>query len=172
VLGIVWKMGPMTPYAIRREFLTSPTPHFSGSAGAVYPLVRRLAERGSLSSESADEDRRGACLYRITPRGRCELREWLTPPLEDADVGAGFDPVRARVYFLESLTPGARRRLLKDAGEASRRKLSELRADELRYEESGDVCSRMASIGVRRAIEARIGWLEEAAREFERAGLI
>jgi hypothetical protein len=35
VLGIVAKFGPLTPYAVRRHFATSPHGHFSSSAGSI-----------------------------------------------------------------------------------------------------------------------------------------
>ena len=45
-LGVVWRDGPCTPYQVRKQFLDSPTPSWSGSAGTIYPLMRRLEDMG------------------------------------------------------------------------------------------------------------------------------
>ena len=56
VLGVIWQQGPCTAYAIRREFQTSDSPRWSGSAGATYPLLRRLEKLELIKST---ENRRG-----------------------------------------------------------------------------------------------------------------
>src|SRR5215467_12118551 len=45
VLALVSVDGPATPYAIRKVFLNSPNPQWSGSAGTIYPLIERLRLR-------------------------------------------------------------------------------------------------------------------------------
>jgi DNA-binding PadR family transcriptional regulator len=45
VLGILWERGPCTAYAARKVLRESPSPYWSGSAGAVYPLLARLEGR-------------------------------------------------------------------------------------------------------------------------------
>ena len=45
VLALVSVDGPATPYAIRKVFLNSPNPQWSGSAGTIYPLIGRLLRR-------------------------------------------------------------------------------------------------------------------------------
>ena len=57
VLGVVRQEAPCTPYVIRQVFAHSPSSYWSGSAGAIYPLVRRLERRGLLEST---ERRRGS----------------------------------------------------------------------------------------------------------------
>jgi hypothetical protein len=39
VLGLLAVDGPATPYAIRKVFLESPNPQWSGNAGTIYPLA-------------------------------------------------------------------------------------------------------------------------------------
>jgi DNA-binding PadR family transcriptional regulator len=126
VLGVVWKMGPCTPYAIRREFLTSPTPHFSGSAGAIYPLVRRLERDGLLSSEAAQQGRRRSRLYRTTSKGTAVLKRWLRPPIPPKDIAGTYDPIRVRIYFLEA-SPRAQRRALLDEALTEMKRREEVR---------------------------------------------
>jgi DNA-binding PadR family transcriptional regulator len=172
VLGVVWKIGPCTPYTVRREFLTSPTPHFSGSSGSIYPLMRRLERQALLASDPVRQGRRGARRYRITPEGVQTLGRWLQPPLPVTDAAASHDPLRARLYFLGALPRRQRRAFLDGALERSRAQLPILQADEDRYAESRDDFSRLASRGIRQSIEARIAWLEEVRRELNRLGLV
>ena len=164
VLGIVWKMGPLTPYAIRKEFLTSPTPHFSGSAGAIYPLVRRLEDDGLLRSSPTRTGRRRSRQYRTTASGTAALKSWFRPPLPDEDAGAPFDPIRTRIYFLQAMPRSQRRVFLDDALAAMQRQLPIVRADEQRYLEAGDTFSRLASRGIRQSLESRIAWLQSVRR--------
>ncbi|MHC4126645.1 MAG: PadR family transcriptional regulator [Planctomycetota bacterium] len=171
VLGIVWKMGPCTPYAIRREFLTSPTPHFSGSAGAIYPLVRRLERDGLLSSKPSRQGRRRSQLYRTTRKGTAVLKRWLRPPVPLKDVAGAYDPVRLRIYFLKASPPAQRRALLDESLAEMKRRLPGLESDERRYVESGDEFSHLASRGIQKTLEARIAWLEEVRRKLISRGL-
>src|SRR6476659_7226575 len=46
VLGVIWRDGPMTAYEIAALFTKSLSPYWSGSAGAIYPVVQRLRKRG------------------------------------------------------------------------------------------------------------------------------
>jgi len=171
VLGVVWKMGPCTPYAIRREFLTSPTPHFSGSAGAIYPLVRRLERDGLLSSEAAQHGRRRSRLYRTTSKGTAVLKRWLRPPVPLKDIVGTYDPIRVRIYFLKASPPAQRRALLDESLAEMKRRIPLLEADERRYVESGDEFSRLASHGIQKSLDARIAWLEEVRRKLISRGL-
>ncbi len=49
ILGVFHKKTSSTAYAVAKEFTTSPSSHWSGSAGAIYPIVERLSERGYLA---------------------------------------------------------------------------------------------------------------------------
>src|SRR5690242_14236558 len=80
VLGCLWKHGASTPYAVRRMFLDSPSSHWSGSAGAVYPLLERLERGGLVASRHAPRGARDGWTYSLTAAGRRRLRAWLEPP--------------------------------------------------------------------------------------------
>ena len=67
VLGLVWARQPCTPYRVRREFTDSPSPYWSGSAGAIYPLMARLESAGLLRSAPHATGERGSRRYRLTP---------------------------------------------------------------------------------------------------------
>ncbi|MCP4247832.1 MAG: PadR family transcriptional regulator [bacterium] len=164
VLGIVWKKGPCTAYAVRREFAASPSSHWTGSAGAIYPLVRRLERAGYLQSTAGTQGRRPRRTYTITRRGTTCLRRWIAPPLPEHAAAITYDPLRSRMYFLAALKPADRRRFLADAKQALRRQLRVVEAECDRYQRLGDTYSHLAMTGARHIMLARIAWLTEVTR--------
>lgn len=113
VLGTIFGSGPCTPYRARQPFLESPSPYWSGSAGAIYPVIKRLAERKLIKAESTATGRRAATEYRISNQGVTELMRWVTDAGEvDSVIGVPMDPLRTRLTFLSSLSPSKQRRLL------------------------------------------------------------
>lgn len=105
-LGVVLRDGPCTSYAVKELFRASPSDFWSGSAGAIYPLMQRLEKRGLVASVPGSTGRRGRKDYRITAAGRRAFRRWLTDAERAA--GMGFDPLRTRLVFFDQLTPQAR----------------------------------------------------------------
>src|SRR4051812_11643127 len=87
VLGTIKQKGPCTPYAVRREFRSSPTPYWSGRAGAIYPVVARLARRGLVRAVGPPGDGRGGVVYAVTAAGDRALRRWLGPPFSPLTAG-------------------------------------------------------------------------------------
>ena len=58
-LGVVVRDGPCTSYVVKEMFRGSPSEFWSGSAGSIYPLMRRLEERGLVASKRGSTGRRG-----------------------------------------------------------------------------------------------------------------
>lgn len=156
VLGIVWKRGPMTPYAIRQEFEHSRSSHFSGSTGAIYPLVRRLETSGHLVSTEDAQGRRPRRLYDITRRGTQALQRWIRPPLSDAATSVPYDALRVRIYFLAALSPAQRVSFLDEAEARLRELLADLAVDRQHYVDSGDVFSELAVLGTIESTRSRL----------------
>jgi len=107
VLGLVWQLGPCSPYDLRTHMARSPSTQWSASAGAIYPLVRRLERGGLLASSAARNGERRRRDYRITPAGKQVLRRWIGPPLTGV-VTVMHDPLRTRARFLGLLPPEQR----------------------------------------------------------------
>ena len=110
VLGYIASDGPVTSYAVGREFAASPSEFWTGSAGAVYPLMLRLTARGLLAGTPGARGRRRATWYTLTPDGRAELKRWLLDI--DRASGMGFDPLRTRLGFMGLVSEVERRRFL------------------------------------------------------------
>ncbi len=104
--------GSATSYAIAQSFEQSPSEFWSGSAGAVYPLIKRLAARGLLRSTSAITGKRPRLDYQLTAQGRAALEAWLLDAHRAA--GMGFDPLRTRLVHLHLVSPARRRAFLEE----------------------------------------------------------
>lgn len=111
-LAEVATRGTATSYAITQAFAQSPSEFWSGSAGAVYPLIKRLSARGLLEPTMAATGKRARLDYQITEQGRIALEEWLLDARHAA--GMGFDPLRTRLVHLHLVTPAQRKAFLKE----------------------------------------------------------
>lgn len=166
VLGYLAKHGPSTPYAVRRSFLDSRSSHWSGSAGAVYPLLERLERSGLVESAHAGRGDRDAWRYALTPAGRRALLAWIGPPFGVDVVSIPPDPLRTRLYFL-SRVPEAQRKAWIAAV------IAHLRAEAAEHAKSraADADDRIGDAMARELLAARIRAFERLARSLERAAL-
>jgi DNA-binding PadR family transcriptional regulator len=163
VLGLLWKQKCTTAYAIRRSMLDSPSSHWSGSAGAIYPLLERLEKRGLVRSRSKMSGDREGWHYTLTPRGRVRFLDWLGPPFTPDVVCLAADPLRTRAHFMGALAPRKREKFLADARAELER---HLRA--LKVEPEFDEYDRMAMRAAIRVTRAKMQWLDEVGRELAR----
>ncbi len=163
VLGLVWQHGPCSAYAIRRLLLDSPSAQWSGSAGAIYPLVRRLEREGLLESVRVKGDRRGLRACAITPVGMAALQRWIGPPLAAGAISVSADPLRSRARFLAALPPKARQAWVasaRDALDEVDRKAKEWHAA---YATDNDPFLALLTRHAELELEARRRWLDEVA---------
>ena len=163
VLGVVWMLESCTAYAVRGVFRDSPTANWSASAGAIYPLMRRLEERGLLVSESRQQGQRPSRLYRVTRAGLSALRGWIGPPITPATVALPPDPLRARLRFLGALPRRRRADLIARILDALHHQLTELESLFVEAETQDDVYWKLAVGGGLRMARARREWLIEVA---------
>ena len=106
LLAKVARMAPITAYELKQSVAAAPSRFWSGSAGAIYPAVKRLQMRGLLRTQNATVGRRKAVAYDLSPDGKVAFRNWVTD-LERA-IDPGVDPLRMRMLFLD-LIPTERR---------------------------------------------------------------
>jgi DNA-binding PadR family transcriptional regulator len=152
MLGIIRHDPSCTAYRVRQVFLASRSAAWSGSAGAVYPAINRLAAEG-LIGESAAQDGRGTRTYRLTAAGARAHDAWLC----DAEraIDAGLDPFRTRAGFWSVLPPKRLRALLKELAKALERRRAGLRR-ELPSLDEGDAA--MATLHVA-LLDLRLNWI-------------
>ena len=168
VLGLVETQGPLTPYAVRKVFLDSASPHWSGSAGAIYPLIRRLEERALLKSEAHRTGSRRSRLYRSTATGRRVLRRWVGPPIPDWVVAVPVDSLRTRLSFLVVLSRADRIAFVTNATRMIEAHIRTVREHPraARPEPFEELVDR----GVLIMLEARRTWLGEVTTALKRRG--
>ena len=128
VLGDVQRNQPCTAHFIRTRFRDSPTARFSDSAGSIYPLMKRLQERGLVIAKTRRVGQRHVCYYSCSKKGLKSLRRWVGPPI-DQDITQNYDPLRTRMMFLEYLTPAQRLLWLDDAKKLLHEKLQRTEAN-------------------------------------------
>lgn len=165
VLGVVWQQGPMTAYEIAKPFVESQSAYWSGSAGAIYPLVRRLEEKGLLAGEAATWNSRRKRLFTITAEGLRALRAWLAPPFPDAAGAATFDPIRTRLAFLEALPPRQRVKFFADAERVIGEQLQHLEELQESERQREDRLGALTALGAAHELRARLAWLAIVKKE-------
>ena len=165
VLGVIWRDGPCTPYHIRIEFTNSPSSHWSGSAGAIYPLIRRLEKAKLVQSTPTKQGKRVGRTYHITQQGRRELDRWLSPPLPADTASIQFDPLRTRMFFLGSQPKRKALQFLEDAAVMLEREL--VRSEEFLQSriEAKDRFGAAAGKGALQVARARLQWIHSAIVE-------
>jgi len=162
VLGLIRMDGPCTAYAVRRTVQRSLSAQWSGSAGAVYPAVARLVERGLIRSRDQATGQRRSQALEVTARGSRALTEWLRPPIDAASLGVPPDPLRVRLRFLELLAPADQDAFLAEAIAAIETTLEQVRGDVRRLRRAGESAFQIAmALGAQHATSARLRTLSE-----------
>jgi len=167
VLGVVWLRGPCTAYVVRQEFLLSGSSHWSGSGGAIYPLLRRLQKENLIRARTHAWGTGKKKEFEITDRGLDELRAWIGPPVPQWTAAPTFDPVRTRMSFLGAL-PAAKR--AKFVAAARKNVGDEIKVNEEKrdaHDREAEPYEYLVIIGALRELEARAKWLGEVARELD-----
>ncbi len=159
VLGALWRGGGGTAYSVRRQLAASPSARFSASAGAVYPLVQRLAKLGLLSGRGTRAGDREATVWQCTTAGRAALRAWLDVPESSAELVTA-DPLRTRIVFLGLLSARARTLWLERAEEALHAHAEHIAR--LLAEERDDPWLALAHENALLQAQARLVWIRAA----------
>ncbi len=165
VLGIAWKRGPCTTYALMMELSTSTSTFYKKRAGTTYPLVERLIKNGYLQ-QSAEVGARGERSVEVTELGIGALGQWLTDPIDLGEAAHTVDFIRLRTFYLGAVNSKDRAGFIDGA-------LIQLKAHEAaceraiaRYKEMGDDFSALATEGVLFETRARLEWLTKTREQF------
>lgn len=157
VLGLVWRDGPCTTYAVMKELASSASTFYRNRAASTYRVAQRLIDLGFLELDGDEIGTRGDRLIKATAKGQAELQRWLSPPLPKVEVDHTIDLVRLRVHFLAALPPADRAAFVDEALNAAKARLQEL--EEAAPAE--DAFEALGSLGLIHETKARIAWLEE-----------
>lgn len=161
VLGLVWERGPCSPYELRTHMQRSPSTQWSGSAGAIYPLIRRLERIGLVRSAAKRTGKRVRREYSITPKGRGALKAWVGPPLASDAVTVAHDPLRSRARFIGALTAAERLAWLSAAREALNEVERLVRAWQEEF--GGGESASLMTLSGELDVKSRREWIEAVA---------
>lgn len=162
ILGLIWSDGPCTAYAVRRTVQDSLSAKWSGSAGAVYPAVTRLEQRGLLRTREQATGKRQSRALGVTSKGSRALSSWLRPPTDPVTLGIAPDPLRLRLRFLELLSPADRVAFLDEAIDAVEITLVQVLGDVKRARAESDSPFKLAvARGALHSTRGRLRMLRE-----------
>ncbi len=111
-LAVIARYGPTTSYAVAKNFSDSPSEFWSGSAGSVYPMIKRLEARNLIVPVKDSNNTRAKNEYTLTSQGKSVLKKWLLDAKKAA--GLGFDPLRTRVVYLDLVTDKERAQFMNE----------------------------------------------------------
>ena len=161
VLGLIWERGTCTTYAVRKVFLNSPNPYWSGSAGAIYPLARRLENRGLVRAREDYAGKKRRVLYDLTPKGMDSFQLWLGPAVPDWSFTIPVDPLRTRVRFLGALSQPDRAEFLALARQQLIVQIKDAETAFNSFDKKVDPYRYLVARGVASIAQARLAWIEE-----------
>jgi DNA-binding PadR family transcriptional regulator len=157
-LSVINGLGSCTPYQVRQNFLSSRSREWSGSAGAVYPAIRRLHAGGLLLAQET-EDARRSVRFSLSAVGRKAFERWLKD-VERAS-GSGLDPFRCRADHWDLLPVIDHRALLR----ALMRKLEQRLEMLVALSDRPDTPERRALSLEMELHKTRLRWLERELTE-------
>ena len=103
-------VAPMSGYDLRSFFDESVGFFWNESYGQIYPILKRLSAEGLVAPASRRDAGEGVhprrTVYRITPRGRAALAEWLGEPVEHE---VGRIEILLKLFFATEGEPAAAR---------------------------------------------------------------
>ena len=148
-----------TAFQVRRAFQLSPSSEWSGSAGAVYPAIRRLTAAGLIEAVPLPGGRKAQSL-KLTAPGLAAMEAWAGDAARA--VGVGMDPFRLRSGVWRVMPPGQRRAVLERVSLALTRAAAPSGGDDGDMVESArDELAALLQESRRRWIEAELAAIGE-----------
>lgn len=157
LLSLVLRQQPITGYQIGKFFAASPVHTFNTSTGKLYPLIRRLTERGLLKAEEVAGDQRGTQRFVCTESGKRVLKNWVLTLRPEHDML--HDPLRKKLQAFELLSKEERLEWI----ESAKRRL-EVKLQEVAQwpSDAEGVFGDLVKESAKAALAGRIYWLERA----------
>ncbi len=104
ILGMVLE-DDLTGYDIKKLIEKSIGVFYKASFGSLYPALKRLTEKGFLTTSERPQGGRKKIFYHTTKEGQNCFFEWLSLPM---DIFEGTNTHLAKVYFFDKLSPEIR----------------------------------------------------------------
>lgn len=170
LLGLLQK--PSSGYDLRKVFSSTSMKTYSDSPGAIYPALARLEKlgliRGTIEEGSGLRRRQ---VFRLTPKGLSELKQWITRPVAREDLVRGQQEIMLRFAFSETvLSPAASIHLLESLEIALKSYIGALREEFEVLKPMVPASGRLAfECGIRET-ECLLDWAHYALATYEKEG--
>jgi DNA-binding PadR family transcriptional regulator len=167
LLGMLLK--PSSGYDLRKVFSSTSMKTYSDSPGAIYPALRRLQKQGLIRGTVEDgAGLRRRQIFRLTPKGLAELKQWITLPITREDLASGLKTVMLRFAFSEiTIGPAASLALLQSLEAALQPHLLNLR-EHLQAMKAAPRSGRLALECGIRSYESLFDWTRYAITTYEK----
>src|SRR5579872_6631577 len=170
LLGLLQQ--PSSGYDLRKVFSSTSLKSYSDSPGAIYPALARLEKagliRGTVEEGSGLRRRQ---VFRLTPKGLSELKQWITRPVTREDLVRGQQEIMLRFAFSETvLSPAASIHLLESLEIALKSYIGALREEFEVLKPMVPASGRLAfECGIRET-ECLLDWAHYALATYEKEG--
>jgi len=155
LLAVILRQQPVTAYQVMRIYELSPVTSFNTSKGGLYPAINRMRERGLISAEVIEGDKRGAERLSCTPAGAAAVKQWVRD-LRDTHF-LPIDPLRTKVMSFDLLSRDERIEWIVDAKAQLAAKLDEVEIYDTTVEIPFQALVRDNAVT---AIKMRMQWLD------------
>jgi DNA-binding PadR family transcriptional regulator len=164
-LALLVRVQPATAYQLSKIYAESPVSNYGTSKGKIYPLIRRLKERGLIVARRVSGDRRGSELLLSTDDGRNMLRAWVKQIKPNHLLLE--DPLRTMVQSFDLLSKDEQMRWIEEARAGLEGKLSELDAyaTEVTVPYKEQVHDNAVS-----SVRSRLAWLDRLSEQIGETG--
>lgn len=166
VLGVIWRDGPCTAYRIRQEFAESPNSFWSGSQGAIYPLLRKLESCKLIDVRANTDDKRKTKLVSINRAGKRKLISWYDISRPTELLLQEYDSIRTQLFFIKVLPVSKSKKYLDNLMHLLREQEIELVA-RIENCDSSQLLYQIAWKGVLATNKARQEWLADARQQLD-----
>ncbi len=95
----------LTGYDIKKLIENGIGTFYKASYGSLYPALKRLTEKGYVTTSEKPQGARQKIFYHITDDGKSGFLEWLSAPMNIFD---GTNTNLAKVYFFDKLSAETR----------------------------------------------------------------
>ena len=163
---------PSSGYDLRKVFSSTSMKTYSDSPGAIYPALKRLEKagliRGAIEEGSGLRRRQ---VFRLTPKGLAELRQWITRPITGEDLLWGQQAIMLRFAFCETVAgPAACVDLLQSLEAALKIYIASLHKELRALHKMMPTSARLAFEGGIRGTEAFMEWTRYALATYAQKG--
>lgn len=155
---------PVSAYDVMKALARSPVSSLSGSTGAIYPIVKRLRDRGLVDAAAIEGSPRRTEALSSTPEGRAAAARWVGT-VSEADL-LPHDPLRSKILFFSLLSKPEQMRFLLEASRALEAKMEAIEA----YARTlGGTNAEQAVGGAVASTKARRRWLQDVLMEISQS---